>query len=54
MDTPLGLYFDDLKGDFFPATNAALHSLTPLPAPLARQADLVFINRSLVQAYYAG
>jgi hypothetical protein len=54
VDTPLGLYFDDLTGNFFPVTNAALHTLTPLPIPLPRQVDLVLINRMMVQAYYSG
>jgi hypothetical protein len=54
VDTPLGLYFDDLTGNFFPVTNASLHSLTTLPIPLPRQADLVMVNRMMVQAYYPG
>ena len=52
-DTPLGLYFDDLPGNFFPVTNASLHSVLPMPAPLPRQSELLLINRTMVQTYYA-
>ena len=54
VDTPLGVYFDDLTGNFFPMTNVSLHTLSPLPIPLPKQADLAMINRTMVQAYYAG
>lgn len=54
VDTPLGVYFDDLTGDFFPVTAANLHSLVPLPVPLPAKTEIVLINRAMVQAYYPG
>jgi hypothetical protein len=51
VDASLLTHFDDLPGNFFPVTNAELFSTVPLPSPLPRKADLVFLNRAQVQLY---
>jgi hypothetical protein len=52
VDATLATYLDDLPGNFFPITNAELFSTQPLPVPLPRQAELIFLNRVQLQLYY--
>jgi hypothetical protein len=52
VDATLSTYLDDLPGNFFPVTNAELFSTQPLPVPLPRKADLIFLNRARLQLYY--
>jgi hypothetical protein len=52
VDATLSTYLDDLVGNFFPLTNAELFSTQPLPVPLPRKADLIFLNRTRLQLYY--
>jgi len=41
-------------GPFFPATSAEIYAMRPLAADLGGQADLVFIHKSHVRAFYPG
>ena len=52
VDATLATYIDDLPGNFFPFTNAEVFSTQPLPVPLPRKADLIFLNRTQLQLYY--
>jgi hypothetical protein len=52
VDATLATYLDDLTGNFFPLTNAEIFSTQPLPVPLPRKADLIFLNRAQLQLYY--
>jgi hypothetical protein len=52
VDSTLATFLDDLPGNFFPVTNAELFSTQPLPVPLPRKADLIFLNREQLQLYY--
>ncbi len=52
-DKTIATQIDELAHDFFPLTNADLHSTLPLAVPLPPKADLILANRAQMQFCYA-
>ncbi len=52
MDASLATFIDDLPANFFPITQADLHSKVQLPVPLPAKVDLVIANRAHVTVYH--
>lgn len=53
METSLGTFLDEFKGEFIPVTDASLHSLIAMPVALPKQLDVALLNRSQIQVYFA-